>query len=142
MRTQEVRQQRACCTIRRTALACLKEVESLLCGEGARLISARPRVHAHLLSDMRGAQGQAAPAQTPHLLRTPQTAGRPPPGQASNQAHADTNIGPWSMRSLRGLPGIAPGDLYTMAKDAGGQTVSTGCHTGSVTVIPIHCRYV
>ena len=88
---QDVKQQRAYCTIRKTALACLKEVEGLLCGEGEQLISAKPHVHAQLLADMRGTDGQqTAPAQTPHLLRTPQTAGKSPAGQASKQAAVQT----------------------------------------------------
>lgn len=88
---QDVKQQRAYCAIRKTALACLEEVEGLLCGEREQLISAKPNVHAQLLSDMRGTDSQqTAPAQTPHLLRSPQTAGKLPAGQASKQAAVQT----------------------------------------------------
>ncbi len=81
---QDMKQQRAYSTIRKTAQACLKELEGLLCGEGEQLISAKPDVHAQLVWEMKGTEGQqAAPAQTPHLLRTPQTAGKMPAGQWS-----------------------------------------------------------
>lgn len=90
---QDVKQQRAYCTIRKTALACLKELEGLLCGEEQQLISAKPDVHAQLLSDMRGTEGrEKAPAQTPHLLRTPQTAGKATAGQASTQAPVHVGV--------------------------------------------------
>ena len=87
-RMQDVKQQRAYCTIRKTALACLKALEGLLCGEGEQLM---PDIHAQLLSDMKGTEGQeSAPAQTPHLLRTPQTAGKLPTGQWSKPVHLRT----------------------------------------------------
>ena len=101
---QEVRQQRAHCTIRKGAMVCLKELEGLLCGEGEQLIIARPHVHALLLADMRGPTGQeSAPAQTPHLLRTPQTTGKTPAGQASTQAQAHTDAW-YSPQTFSGLP--------------------------------------
>lgn len=119
---QEVRQQRAHCTIRKGALVCLKELEGLLCGEGEQLIIARPHVHALLLADMRGPTGQeSAPAQTPHLLRTPQTTGKTPAGQASTQAQAHTDAW-YSPQTFSGLPqGIHVKELRV--------PTPTGCHS-------------
>ena len=71
---QIAKQQRAHSAVRKTALACLKELMPLLCG-GEQLSQTRPHVHAQLLLDMTGARvWEVASSRTPHLLRTPQAA--------------------------------------------------------------------
>lgn len=80
---QDAKQQRAACTVRKTALACLRELLPLLCAEGPRSHAKSP-VHALLLADIAGSGGKAASgSKVPHLLRTPQTAPSSCTGQAS-----------------------------------------------------------
>ena len=82
---QDAKQQRAASTVRKTALACLKELTPLLCGEGSHAF-AKPKLQALLIADMAGSGGReaAAGSNPPRLLRTPQSTIKPAAGQASH----------------------------------------------------------
>lgn len=82
---QDAKQQRAASTVRKTALACLKELTPLLCGEGPHAF-AKPKLQALLIADMAGSGSREAVtgSKPPHLLRTPQSTVKAAAGQASH----------------------------------------------------------
>ena len=82
---QDAKQQRAASTVRKTAMACLKELTPLLCGEGPHAF-AKPKLQALLIADMAGsgAREAAAGSNPPRLLRTPQSTVKQAAGQASH----------------------------------------------------------
>ena len=99
---QDEKQQRAASTVRKTALACLKELTPLLCGKGPHAF-AKPKLQALLIADMAGSVGReaAAGSNPPRLLRTPQSTVKQAAGQASH-----TVMLSHTLMLLMGLKGV------------------------------------
>ena len=101
---QDEKQQRAASTVRKTALACLKKLMHLLCGEGPHAF-AKPKLQALLIADMAGSGSKEAAAGSvpPRLLRTPQSTVKPAAGQASH-----TVMLLHTLMLIMGLKGVGP----------------------------------